>query len=112
MKKRALSLLLTGCLVLGGLTACGSKETPTTPNTQPEESKQTTTEKAPEVEPENLTEVQKIIKEAEGMTMEELAKKAIEESNGKTFYGVGNSSRGKTALPLCFSERFRCAYAQ
>ena len=72
MKKRALSLLLTGCLVLGGLTACGSKETPTTPNTQPEESKQTTTEKAPEVEPENLTEVQKIIKEAEGMTMEEL----------------------------------------
>lgn len=32
--------------------------------------------------------------------MEELAKKAIEESNGKTFYGVGNSSRGKSALPL------------
>ena len=34
------------------------------------------------------------------MTMEELAKKAIEESNGATFYGVGNSSRGNTALPL------------
>ncbi len=34
------------------------------------------------------------------MTLEELAKKAIEESNGKTFYGVGNSSRGKSALPL------------
>ena len=100
MKKRVLSLLLTGCMVLGGLTACGSKETPATPDTQPEESKQTVVEKAPEVEPENLTEVQKIIKEAEGMTMEELAKKAIEESNGKTFYGVGNSSRGKTALPL------------
>lgn len=48
----------------------------------------------------NLTETQKIIKEAEGMTMEELAKKAIEESNGATFYGVGNSSRGKSALPL------------
>ena len=32
--------------------------------------------------------------------MEELAKKAIEESNGKMFYGVGNSSRGKSALPL------------
>ena len=32
--------------------------------------------------------------------MEELAKKAIEESNGKTFYGVGNSSRGKSALPV------------
>lgn len=46
------------------------------------------------------SEVDKIIKEAETMSLEELAKKAIEESNGKTFYGVGNSSRGKTALPL------------
>ena len=46
------------------------------------------------------SEVQKIIAEAETMTLEELAKKAIEESNGKTFYGVGNSSRGKSALPL------------
>ena len=46
------------------------------------------------------SETQKIIEQAQGMTLEELAKKAIEESNGKTFYGVGNSSRGKTALPL------------
>ncbi len=43
--------------------------------------------------------IDKIIKEAQGMSMEQLAKKAIEESNGKTFYGVGNSSRGKSALP-------------
>ncbi len=50
--------------------------------------------------PENLTPTQKIIKEAQGMTLEDLAKKAIEESNGKMFYGVGNSSRGKSALPL------------
>ncbi|MDD3920797.1 MAG: hypothetical protein PHO41_06485 [Eubacteriales bacterium] len=55
---------------------------------------------APEAPVENLTATQQIIKEAEGMTLEELAKKAIEESNGATFYGVGNSSRGKTALPL------------
>ena len=48
----------------------------------------------------NLTATQQIIKQAEGMTLEELAQKAIEESNGKTFYGVGNSSRGKAALPL------------
>ena len=47
-----------------------------------------------------MSEVQKIIAEAQTMTLEELAKKAIEESNGKTFYGVGNSSRGKSALPL------------
>lgn len=48
----------------------------------------------------DLSEVDKIIKEAQGMTMEELGRKAIEESNGKKFYGVGNSSRGKSALPL------------
>ncbi len=47
-----------------------------------------------------LSATQKIIQEAEGMTLEELAKKAIAESNGKKFYGVGNSSRGKSALPL------------
>ena len=46
------------------------------------------------------SETQEIIKQAQTMTLEELAKKAIEESNGKMFYGVGNSSRGKTALPL------------
>ena len=49
---------------------------------------------------EELSETQKIILEAQNMTLEELALKAIEESNGKMFYGVGNSSRGKTALPL------------
>jgi len=49
---------------------------------------------------EQLSEVEKIIQQAQTMTLEELALKAIEESNGKTFYGVGNSSRGKKALPL------------
>ena len=44
------------------------------------------------------SEVEKIIAEAQKMTLDELAAKAIEESNGKTFYGLGNSSRGKTAL--------------
>ena len=43
--------------------------------------------------------VKQVIKEAQGLTLEELCKKAIEESNGATFYGVGNSSRGKSALP-------------
>lgn len=47
-----------------------------------------------------LSPVQQIIQQAQTMTLEELARKAIEESNGKTFYGLGNSSRGKTALPL------------
>lgn len=50
-----------------------------------------------------LSATEKIIAEAQTMTLEELAQKAIEESNGKTFYGVGNSSRGKTALPFFIS---------
>ena len=77
--KKILALLLALAMVFS-LAACGEKkETPTA---------------------DNLSEVQKIIQEAQGMTLEELAQKAIEESNGKKFYGVGNSSRGKTALPL------------
>ena len=78
--KKALSMLLAVIMVLTLFAGCGEKPAPT-PN-------------------EELSATQQIIKEAEGMTLEELAKKAIEESNGKTFYGVGNSSRGKSALPL------------
>ena len=48
---------------------------------------------------EQQSETEKIIAQAQKMTLEELGQKAIEESNGKTFYGLGNSSRGKTALP-------------
>ena len=44
--------------------------------------------------------VEEVIAEAESMTLEELALMAIEESDGMMFYGVGNSSRGKSALPL------------
>ncbi|MCI8474483.1 MAG: hypothetical protein HFF07_04010 [Oscillospiraceae bacterium] len=99
MKKRVLALTLSLSLVAGLLAGCGGQKDPeptqaNNPDPTPEASK------APPAPVENLTEVQKIIKEAEGMTMEELAKKAIEESNGKTFFGVGNSSRGKSALPL------------
>ena len=45
------------------------------------------------------SETEKIILEAQKMDFDELCRKAIEESNGKKFYGVGNSSRGKKALP-------------
>ncbi len=74
--KRLLAILMALCMALA-LVACGGEPAPT----------------------EELSDVQKIIAEAQGMTMEELAKKAIEESNGKKFFGVGNSSRGKKALP-------------
>ena len=41
--------------------------------------------------------VEEVIKQAQTMTNEELFAKAIEESKGQTLYGIGNSSRGKTA---------------
>lgn len=41
--------------------------------------------------------MQALIEEGQGLTNDELYAKAIEESNGKTFYGIGNSSRGATA---------------
>lgn len=56
-------------------------------------------EKAVAAPAKELSAVQQVIAQAQTMSLEELAKKAIEESNGKTFYGLGNSSRGKTALP-------------
>ena len=80
----ALSLSLVSCGGGGGGTSQGSG------SGEPSSSGDTA----------QLTATQQIIQQAQGMTMEELAQKAIEESNGKTFYGVGNSSRGATALPL------------
>ena len=79
--KKLLMIMLALTLALTTLVGCGGGK-----------------EEAPAAD--NQSEVQKIIAEAQTMTLEELAAKAIEESNGKTFYGVGNSSRGKSALPL------------
>ena len=93
-------------LSVGMLAGCGSSETQnqatgSADNTQTAGTETVAETKTPEAADDaNLTATQQIIKQAEGMTLEELAQKAIEESNGKTFYGVGNSSRGKAALPL------------
>ena len=99
--KKLIALLLALCLVLG-MAACGAKapEAPTPAPEAPKADAPVAEVPAEPVAEENLTATQKIIKEAETMTLEELAKKAIEESNGAMFYGLGNSSRGKTALPL------------
>jgi len=48
--------------------------------------------------------LQGIIEQAQGMSNQELFQKAIEESNGKTMYGVGNSSRGSTAATAFIEE--------
>ena len=96
--KKLLSLLLVAMMLVGLLAGCGSEPAATSnPPAADGDTSAPPAEDTPDVE---LTETQKIIAEAETMTLEELAAKAIEESNGKTFFGVGNSSRGKTALPL------------
>ena len=97
--KRLLSLLLAAALSLS-LVACGNNSAPAGSGSAASGSGSGSASGSGGGEPANLTETQKIIQEAQGMTLEELAQKAIEESNGKTFYGVGNSSRGGTALPL------------
>ena len=110
MKKKVLATILTFAMVVTSLAGCGSSgggtttapaaDTPQTATEQTQTADATAAE-TPAAEPAaELTGIDAIIAEAEGMTMEELANKAIEESNGKTFYGVGNSSRGKSALPL------------
>jgi predicted small secreted protein len=83
--RRITAMLLVCCIMLTTLAGCANTNNGQTPSGNDDG---------------NLSEVEKIIKEAETMSLEELAKKAIEESNGKTFYGVGNSSRGKSAIPL------------
>lgn len=103
MKKRMLALVLTSSMLVMSLAGCGGSQTAQTQ--APAGDAPATQQAAAPAETEaedtaDMSEVDKIIKEAEGMSLEELAQKAIEESNGQTFYGVGNSSRGKTALPL------------
>ena len=81
--KKILAFLLAVSMILA-MAACAAapaqtttepaktEETPATENTATEAPAET--EAAAPVEEENLTETQKIIKEAEGMTLEELAK--------------------------------------
>ena len=83
MSKRFLSSVLSVVLA-ASLVGCGGKGTNNT----------STNDTA------NQSEIDNIIAEAQTMSLEELGKKAIEASNGKTFFGLGNSSRGKSALPL------------
>ena len=105
-KRKLISLLLTASMAVSMLAACGSSSNNTAATTaaaaadKPAETQAAQPAETEAPKEENLTGIDAIIKEAEDMSMEELAKKAIEESNGKTFYGVGNSSRGKSALPL------------
>jgi hypothetical protein len=74
--KKLVSLLLVLIMISSMLVGCGTSQT----SKNGEKS-----------------EAEKVIEQAEKMTLQELYKKAIEESNGKTMYGIGNSSRGATS---------------
>ena len=86
--KKILAFLLAVSMIFA-MAACAASPAQTTTTepakteeaaaTEPAAAEETTAEPAAPAEEENLTETQKIIKEAEGMTLEELAKKAIEE---------------------------------
>ena len=100
--KRTISLLLA-CALSFSLAACGGGDGTQGGGSSAGTSAGSSAPAGSEPQPQpsaDLTPTQQIIQEAQGMTLEELAQKAIEESNGKTFLGVGNSSRGKSALPL------------
>ncbi|SFG63827.1 hypothetical protein [Oribacterium sp. WCC10] len=104
--RKVLSTILAVSLLATTLAGCGGSNTQTTnAATETKAAAETAAastgeSKGEEKKAEELTGIDAIIAEAETMSLEELAKKAIEESNGKTFYGVGNSSRGKSALPV------------
>ena len=100
--KRTISLLLA-CALSFSLAACGGGGGTQGGGSSAGTSAGSSAPAGSEPQPQpsaDLTPTKQIIQEAQGMTLEELAQKAIEESNGKTFLGVGNSSRGKSALPL------------
>ncbi len=100
--KRTISLLLA-CALSFSMAACGGGGGTQGGGSSAGTSAGSSAPAGSEPQPQpsaDLTPTQQIIQEAQGMTLEELAQKAIEESNGKTFLGVGNSSRGKSALPL------------
>ena len=78
MKKRVLFSLAPLALGLALLTSCSGGSTPSGQSSE-------------------TSELEQLIQQAQSMTNDELFQKAIEESNGKTMYGVGNSSRGATA---------------
>ena len=90
--KKLLSFILVLSLSVCSLAGCGGGTTAPGGNG--------TDSAAAPADTGSLSKTQQIIAEAQAMSLEELARKAIEESNGATFYGVGNSSRGKSALPL------------
>ena len=100
MKKKFVSLVLATTVLAGVMAGCGGGGGASTSESENAQSGQASTlQQSDSAADSEKTQIDRIIEEAQTMSLEELAQKAIEESNGKTFYGVGNSSRGKSALP-------------
>ena len=91
MKKRVVSLLMICALSVGMLAGCGSSETQnqatgSADNTQTAGTETVAETKTPEVADDaNLTATQQIIKQAEGMTMEELAQRPSKNPTARPF---------------------------
>ena len=91
MKKRVVSLLMICALSVGMLAGCGSSETQnqatgSADNTQTAGTETVAETKTPEVADDaNLTATQQIIKQAEGMTMEELAQMPSKNPTARPF---------------------------
>lgn len=94
------TVILLSIMMVFMLASCSKNEAPAASATTAAATT-TTAPAAKETAPAvKLSATEEIIQQAQTMSLEELARKAIEESNGQKFYGVGNSSRGKSALPL------------
>jgi hypothetical protein len=106
LKKKAISLLFAGIVAAGFLAAaagCGSGERAENAGSTETESRAEMTGAGagePNAAGAELAEsdTRKIIAEAQGMELQELAEKAIGESGGSTFRGIGTDSR--TALAM------------
>lgn len=107
--KKLISLILVGAMALS-LAACGgnfNKPAPTAPRTESTSDETQPASTAPidndtpdeEIaEDLELSDVQEVIRMAQEMSMEELAARAIFESNGKAFTGLGTSSQAESAM--------------
>lgn len=95
--KKYLALSLSAVILFSSLAACSKTEL--TNERQAASSSQAKNQQTVEI-----NSVDAVIKAAEKMSNQELFKRAIEELDGKTMYGIGTSSRGKHAAENFIKE--------
>ena len=95
--KHIMSFVLALAMVTVMFAGCGSTPASSAAAPAPSEAPASAAAPSAPAPAAEMSEIEKIIAEAETLPIEELYKKAIAESNGKVLYGIGNSSRGATA---------------